>query len=47
MSGLRESFLERHIVERTSKAEIRLEEQNEEAESCRENSWNENTAERP
>ena len=31
----------RHIVERTDKAEIKLEEQSEKTESCRENSWNE------
>ena len=31
----------RYIVERTSKAEIRPEEQSEKAESCRENLWNE------
>ena len=30
-----------YIVERTFKAEIRLEEQNKKAESCRENLWNE------
>ena len=30
----------RFIVERTSKAEIRPEEQSEKAESCRENLWN-------
>ena len=30
-----------YIVERTSKAEIRPEEQSEKAESCRENLWNE------
>ena len=44
ISGLRETFLQRYIVERTNdlnKAEIRLEEQSEEAESCRENFWNE------
>ena len=39
--GLRETFIKRHIVERTSKAEIRLEEQNEKAESCWENFWDE------
>ena len=33
--------MQRYIVERTNKAEIRLEEQSEKAESCRENSWNE------
>ena len=30
-----------NMVERTSEAEIRPEEQSEEAESCRENLWNE------
>ena len=34
-------FLQRYIVEWTNKAEIRLEEQSEKAESCRENLWNE------
>ena len=32
---------EMYITERTNKAEIRLEEQSEKAESCRENLWNE------
>ena len=40
-SGLRETFIKRYAVERTSKAEIRPEEQSEKAESCRENLWNE------
>ena len=40
-SGLKETFIKRYIVQRTSKAEIRLEEQSEKAESCRENVWNE------
>ena len=40
-SGLKETFIERHIVERTNKADIRPEEENEKAESCRENLWNE------
>ena len=34
ISGLRETFIKRHIVERTNKAEIRREEQTEKAESC-------------
>ena len=34
-------MIKRDIVKRTSKAEIRLEEQSEEVESCQENSWNE------
>ena len=33
----RETFTKRYVVERTSKAEIRPEEQSEKAESCREN----------
>ena len=37
----RETFTKRYIVERTSKAEIRLGEQNEKAENCWENLWNE------
>ena len=39
MSGLRETFI--NIVERTNKAEIRLEEWSEKVESCRENFWSE------
>ena len=34
ISGLKEIFIERYIVERTSKAETRQEEQNEKMESC-------------
>ena len=41
MSGLKETFITRCIDERTNKAEIRLEEQSEKVESCRENFWNE------
>ena len=41
ISGLRETFIKRYIVERTNKAEMRPEEQNEKAESCCENLWNE------
>ena len=37
ISGLKETFIKRHIVERTNKAEIRPEEQSEKTESCREN----------
>ena len=37
ISGLKETFIERYIVERTSKAEIRSEEQNEKIASCRDN----------
>ena len=41
MSGLKETFIKRRIVERTNKAERRPEEQSEKAESCRDNLWNE------
>ena len=37
ISGLRKTFIERCIVERTDKADIRPEEQSEKAESCRKN----------
>ena len=37
ISGLKEIFIRRYIVERTNKAEIRPEEQSERAESCWEN----------
>ena len=37
ISGLKETFINRYVVERTNKAEIRLEEQSEKAESCQEN----------
>ena len=40
-SGLKETFIQRYVAERTSKAEIRPEEQSEKAEGCRENLWNE------
>ena len=40
ISGLKEIFIKRHIVERTNKAELRPEEQSEKAKSCRENLWN-------
>ena len=36
-----DSFIERYIVERPNKAEIRPEEQSEKADSCRESIWNE------
>ena len=39
--GLKETFITRYVVERTSKVEIRPEEQSEKVESCRENLWNE------
>ena len=41
ISGMEETFIKRYVVERTNKAELRLEEQNEKAESCRKNLWNE------
>ena len=34
ISGLKETFLKRHIVERTDKVETRPEEQSEKMESC-------------
>ena len=36
-SGLWETFIKRHPVERISEVELRLERQSEKAESCREN----------
>ena len=41
ISGLKETFMKRYRFERSTKAEIRPEEQNEKAESCGENLWNE------
>ena len=41
MSELRETFIKRDVVERTNKTEIRPGEQNEKAESCRDNLWSE------
>ena len=41
ISGLKETFIKRYIVEKTNEAEIRPEEQSEKAESCRENLWKE------
>ena len=38
---MKETFTKKYIVERTNKAEIRLEEQSEKVESCQENLWNE------
>ena len=46
ISGLRETFIQRYIVEMTNKAETRPEEQSEKTESCREDSWDGNTVER-
>ena len=37
----KETFRKRYLVERTNEAEIRLAEQSENTESCRENLWNE------
>ena len=37
ISGLKKTFVKRHIAERANKAEIRPEEQSEKTESCREN----------
>ena len=39
--------MNRHIVERTDKAEIRLVEQSEKIVSCKENLWNEIQLKRP
>ena len=47
ISGQTEAFIERYILERTSKAEIRPEEQSEKVESCRENLWSEIQLKRP
>ena len=41
ISGLRETFIERCIIETTNKAELRPEEQSKKADVCRENLWNE------
>ena len=41
ISGLKVTFIKRCIVERTNKAEIRLEEKSEKMTSCWENLWNE------
>ena len=41
ISGLRETSIKRYTVERATVAEIRPEEENEKAESCQENLWNE------
>ena len=41
ISGLMETFIKGYIVERTSKTEIRPEEQREKTESCRESLRNE------
>ena len=41
ISGLKETFIKRYRVERTNKAETRLEEQSEKGETCQETLWNE------
>ena len=41
ISGLRETFIKRYIVEWTNMADMRPEEQSEKTESCWENVWNE------
>ena len=41
ISGLRETFVKRYIVERTNKAQVRSEVRDVKAESCQENVWNE------
>ena len=41
ISGLRETFLKRYLVERTNQAEMRKDEQSEKMESYPENLWNE------
>ena len=41
ITGLKKTFMTKYTVERTSKAEMRPEEQSEKAESCRENLCNE------
>ena len=41
ISGLKENFIKRFVVERTNKAEIRPEEHSEKSETCRENFWTE------
>ena len=41
ISGLKETFIKRYVVERTNQAEVRPEKQSEKTESCRENLSNE------
>ena len=40
-SGLKETFINRYVVERTNKTEIRPKEQSEKTRSSKENLWNE------
>ena len=42
-----ETFIKRHIVERTKKTEIRPVEQSEKTDSCQENLWNEIQSKEP
>ena len=37
LSGIKETFIKRYVVERNNKTEIRPEEQSEKTETCREN----------
>ena len=41
ISGMKETFTKKYMVERKNKAEIRPEEQSEKAESCHKNLWTE------
>ena len=41
ISGLKKTFVKRYVVERTTKVDIRPQEQSEKADSCRENLWKE------
>ena len=41
ISGLKETFIKRYIVDRNIKTEVRPEEQSEKTDSSRENLWNE------
>ena len=47
ISGLKETFIKRHIVERTSKSKMRPEERSGKTESCRKNVWIEIQLKRP
>ena len=39
--GLKETFIKRHVVDRTNKKQIRSGKRSEKTESCQENLWNE------
>ena len=41
ISGLKEIFIKRNVVEKTNMANIRPEEHSQKTEGCRENLWNE------